>query len=369
MAKKEDLMTSTGDNKKLLEHFDDQQLFNEKLKSWFDGFESVLSTQTDLVMCHVTEENKKMGSRMDKIESRLENFESKIDRIETLLTEISSSLKNSPPQQPASHSEDQSARSSPPEKASTPAVEIDKGKAPAGPQASMPDESDKSNIVEEIEPPILSPGAKFVKDVWPQALLPHEITHKADTSINNNVIIRPDLCLDKADSSVVVKLAEIQSAFKSGLLPYWYWPWRLSQEMKDDFQGTRVWAEENNFVTWPLLLEEIFKTMQRLDVLQTPATIFTRLAPESGEDIDSFAMRIKKSYYKLSKPDRESDITRNDLSYIVQTHIPQVWTHLQPMMVGKPNYHCIDILVQIARGISKWPKQISQCANKDTYYY
>ncbi|CAD6500752.1 BgTH12-06459 [Blumeria graminis f. sp. triticale] len=365
MAKKEDLSTTAGDSKNLLEHFNAQQLFNEKLKSWFDGFESVLSTQTDLVVCHVTEESKELSSRMDKIESRLEQFENKMDRIETLLIDISSGLKNSPPQQPDLHSEDQSVRSPPPEKVSTSAVQIDDGKAPAGSHANMPDESNEFNTIEETKDPVLSPSQKFVKDAWPQAILRHEINHETNTNVSNNVILRPDLFLDKADSSVFVKLAEIQSAFRISLVPYWYWPWRLCQQMRDDFQGTRVWAEENIFVTWPMLLEEIFKTMQRLGVLHSPGTIFSRLTARSGEHIDSFAMRIKDSYYQLSRLDRESDITRNALSYIVQTYIPQVWTHLQPMMVGKPNYHCIDTLVQIARGISMWPTQVKYCVNKN----
>ncbi|CAD6505127.1 BgTH12-00622 [Blumeria graminis f. sp. triticale] len=196
------------------------------------------------------------------------------------------------------------------------ATQPEKGKAPAWPDTYPT--VDSTNFTFKPEPNIfgLTPGVKFVKEAWPQALLAHEVNHEAYTSIKNKVIIRPELRLDKANSTVFFKLAEIQSALRIALVPYWYWPQRLCLDMKEDFQCTRVWAEENPATTWPLLLEAIFKTMQQLDVLHSPRTILPRLAARDGEDIKSFTTQICKCYNCLSKQDRGSNTTRDNLSKI-----------------------------------------------------
>ena len=133
--------------------------------------------------------------------------------------------------------------------------------------------------------------------------------------------------------------------------------------MKEDFQGTRVWAEENLSTTWPLLLEAISKTMQRLDVLHSPRTLFSRLSAKDGEDMNSFASRIRNSYYHLSKADRDSDTTRDTLADITKSYLPHVWTLLQPTMVGRLTREGIESLVQIAGRISKWLTHTNLCTS------
>ncbi|CAD6498927.1 BgTH12-04583 [Blumeria graminis f. sp. triticale] len=163
---------------------------------------------------------------------------------------------------------------------------------------------DNTTVISKPEPEFLAltPGKKFVKEAWPQALLAHEINHEAYTRIKNKVVIRPDLRLDKANSTVFLKLAEIQSALGIALVPYWYWPQRLYLERKEDFQGTRVWAEENPSTTWYLLLEDIFKIMQRLDVLHSPRTLFSHLSAKHGEDINFFAIESGTATITYLKP-------------------------------------------------------------------
>ncbi|VDB84225.1 Bgt-20623 [Blumeria graminis f. sp. tritici] len=282
----------------------------------------------------------------------------RMDRIEITMYEIKTSLKAIQPR-------NQSGKLAMSE-ASNLTTRPEKGKAPARPDTYPP--VDSTNVTSKPEPDsiVLTPGEKFVKEAWPQALLAHEVNHEAYTSIKNKVIIRPELRLDKANSTVFSKLAEIQSVFRIALVPYWYWPQRLCLDMKEDFQCTRVWAEENPATTWPLLLEAIFKTMQRLDVLHSPRTIFSRLAARDGEDVKSFTTRIRECYYGLSKQDRGSNTTRDTLSDITKTYLPHIWTHLQPMMVGRSNSDGVKLLVQIATRISKWPAQANLCVSAYT---
>ncbi|CAD6503108.1 BgTH12-02777 [Blumeria graminis f. sp. triticale] len=166
------------------------------------------------------------------------------------------------------------------------ATRPEKGKAPARLDTHSPVDSTNDTPKPEPDSFALTPGEKFVKVAWPKALVAHEINHEAYTRKNSKVVIWPDLCLNKANSTVFLKLAEIQSALGIALVPYWYWPQRLCLEMKVDFQGTHVWAEEDPSTTWPLLLEDIFKTMQQLDVLHGPRTLFSRLSAKDGEDIN-----------------------------------------------------------------------------------
>ncbi|CAD6505448.1 BgTH12-00939 [Blumeria graminis f. sp. triticale] len=170
----------------------------------------------------------------------------RMDRIEITMYEIKTSLKAIQPRnQPGKLAMSEAFNS---------ATRPEKGKAPARPDTYPP--VDSTNVTSKLEPDsiALTPGEKFAKEAWPQALLAHEVNHEAYTSIINKVIIRPELRLHKANFTVFSKLAEIQSAFRIALVPYWYWPQRLCLDMKEDFQCTRVWAEENPATTWPLLL-------------------------------------------------------------------------------------------------------------------
>ena len=102
--------------------------------------------------------------------------------------------------------------------------------------------------------------------------------------------------------------------------------------MSEDFHCVRVWVEENPSVTWMMLLEAIFTTMQKLDALHSPRTIFTRLTTHEGEDITKFASRLRTTFYQLSKRDRDSDYIRDAFVNIVKNGMPLVWTHIQPQM-------------------------------------
>ncbi|CAD6501564.1 BgTH12-01815 [Blumeria graminis f. sp. triticale] len=156
----------------------------------------------------------------------------RMDRIEITMYEIKTSLKAIQPiNQPGKLAMSEASNS---------ATRPEKGKAPARPDTYPP--VDSTNVTSKPEPDsiALTPGEKFVKETWPQALLAHDVNHEAYTSIKNKVIIRPELRLDKANSTVFSKLAEIQSAFRIALVLYWYWPQRLCLDMKEDFQCTRV---------------------------------------------------------------------------------------------------------------------------------
>ncbi|CAD6502785.1 BgTH12-05375 [Blumeria graminis f. sp. triticale] len=245
-------------------------------------------------------------------------------------------------------------------------IQPEKVKVLARPHTYKP--VDSTNVTSKPEPDFfaLIPGKKFVIEAWPQPLLAHEINHEAYTSIKNKVIIRPELHLDKVNSTLFSRLAEIQSDFRIALVPYWYWPQQLCLDMKEDFQCTRVWAEENPATNWPLLLEAFFKTMQQLDVLHSPRNIFSCLAARDGEDVNSFTIRIRECYYCLSKQDRGSNTTRDTISNITKTYLPHICTHLQPMMVGRSNSDGVKLLVQIVTRISKSPAQAKLCVGADT---
>ena len=66
----------------------------------------------------------------------------------------------------------------------------------------------------------LSPGESFVKEAWPQALLAKDVMHDEFASIKKKVSLRPELRLATADSTIFIKLAKIQSAFRITLVPY-----------------------------------------------------------------------------------------------------------------------------------------------------
>ena len=70
----------------------------------------------------------------------------------------------------------------------------------------------------------LSPGEKFVKEAWPQALLAKDVMQDQFANIKNKVSLRLELRLSTVDSTTFTNLAEIQSAFRIALVPYWYWP-------------------------------------------------------------------------------------------------------------------------------------------------
>ncbi|KHJ34624.1 hypothetical protein EV44_g3586 [Erysiphe necator] len=88
----------------------------------------------------------------------------------------------------------------------------------------------------------LTPGEKFVKKAWPEAIFPGSIQDDAFTSVKNKVILKPEWQLIRADSEVFRKLSNIQNALQMALIPYHLWSQRVIMDMSGDFHGVRVWA-------------------------------------------------------------------------------------------------------------------------------
>ena len=110
-----------------------------------------------------------------------------------------------------------------------------------------------------------------------------------------------------------------------------------------------------------MLLEAVFTTMQKLDALHSPRTIFTRLTTHEGKDITKFASRLRSTFYQLSKNERDSDYIRDAFIDIVKNGIPLVWTHIQPQMKENSTGEAVELLTQTARKISKWPINMGAC--------
>ncbi|KAI0992736.1 hypothetical protein K3495_g15449 [Podosphaera aphanis] len=180
----------------------------------------------------------------------------------------------------------------------------------------------------------------------------------------NRVSLRPEWRLVTADAAVFQKLSQIQNALQTALVPYRLWSQRLILEMSGDFHGVRVWASGRH-VTWPTLLEAIFPTMQRLDVLHSPMTIFSQIFPSKDETIRTFAWRMREAFYNLSGSDRESDTTRDLIKEIAMKRLPRVWTLAQPHSIGLTNYEIIEMIVQVATRVSKWPIEDQVYAQPD----
>ncbi|CAD6501795.1 BgTH12-02041 [Blumeria graminis f. sp. triticale] len=63
---------------------------------------------------------------------------------------------------------------------------------------------DNTTVISKPEPEFfaLTPVERLVKEAWPQALLAHEINHKAYTSIKNKVVIRKNIIFARKLCSV-----------------------------------------------------------------------------------------------------------------------------------------------------------------------
>ncbi|KAI0997840.1 hypothetical protein K3495_g10351 [Podosphaera aphanis] len=105
--------------------------------------------------------------------------------------------------------------------------------------------------------------------------------------------------------------------------------------------------------------------MQRLDVLHSPMTIFSQIVPYKDETIKAFAWRMREAFYSLSGSDRESDTTRDLLKEIAMKRLPRVWTLAQPHSIGLTNYEIIEMIVQVATRVRKWPIEDQIYAQSD----
>ncbi|KHJ34625.1 hypothetical protein EV44_g3373 [Erysiphe necator] len=208
----------------------------------------------------------------------------------------------------------------------------------------------------------LTPGEKFVKKAWPEAIFPGSIQDDAFTSVKNKVILKPEWQLIRADSEVFLKLSNIQNALQMALIPYHLWSQRVIMDMSGDFHGVRVWAMGKH-PTWILLLEAIFATMQRLNVLHSPLTTFSLLSPKNNESPQAFTWRLRDAYYNLSGTDRTSDSTRDLLKELVQTNLPRTWTLAFPHTFSSNNQEIVEMVVQFSSQIMKWPLEDKMTRN------
>ncbi|KAI6246987.1 hypothetical protein HI914_04835 [Erysiphe necator] len=148
----------------------------------------------------------------------------------------------------------------------------------------------------------LSRGEMFVKRAWPEAIFPQDVQDDVYTSVKNKVVLKPEWRLVVANSEVFNKLTQIQNALQIALIPYHLWTKRVTMDMSGDFHAVRVWAIGRN-PTWIELLEAIFTTMQRLNVLYSPFTKFSLLTPQKNESPHTFAWRLRDAFYQLSGQD------------------------------------------------------------------
>ncbi|KAI0999759.1 hypothetical protein K3495_g8439 [Podosphaera aphanis] len=200
----------------------------------------------------------------------------------------------------------------------------------------------------------LSPGEKFVKKAWPEAVFPEEIDDEAFNNVKNKVVLKPEWRLIEANSDVFTQLSHIQTALRMALIPYHLWANRVAMEMSGDFLSIKAWSTGRR-LEWTTLLEPIFTTMQRLDVLHSPASVFALLKPNDKESAKAFSWRIRDSFYKLSDTDRDSDSTRDLLKDIVSTYLPRIRTLAHPHVVTSNNYEIVEMVVQISSQVMKWP--------------
>lgn len=215
------------------------------------------------------------------------------------------------------------------------------------------DSSGRLKLVDKEENRNLSPGEKFVRKAWPEAIFPQDIQDDAFTSVKNKVILKPEWRLIVANADVFKKLSNIQNALQIALIPYHLWAQRVAIEMSGDFSSVRIWSAGKR-LSWILFLEGIFTTMQRLNVLHSPFTTFSLLTPKDTESAHAFAWRLRDTFYNLSGIDRQSDTTRDLLKEILMTHLPRVWTISSPQLINSDNHEIVELIVQVASQVAKW---------------
>ena len=202
----------------------------------------------------------------------------------------------------------------------------------------------------------LSPGETFVKKAWPEAIFPEDIDDTAYASVKNKVILKPEWRLVEANSDIFTKLTRIQTALQMALVPYHLWAHRVASDMDGDFLSVRIWAAGRQ-PGWIPLLEAVFTTMQRLDMLHDPMTAFSRLRPNDNESSKSFVWRIRVAFYRLSGTDRYSDSSRSILKDVISTHMPRVWTLAYPHSPRCNNHELMEMIVQLTTQVNKWPAE------------
>ncbi|RKF76001.1 hypothetical protein GcC1_075032, partial [Golovinomyces cichoracearum] len=215
-------------------------------------------------------------------EQRFDQADKRANDIEFLLLEIRNSIKLSVHGNSGSY-ETKTVKTEVPQSSS-------KGKSKEAPELSTRKtvRFDKEDLIKrnkqgrlELSDPIegldnLSPSDMFVRKAWPEAIFPNDVDNENFTSVKNKVVLKPE------------------------------WQLKIANEMSGDFHSVRVWSIGKR-PTWILLLEAIFTTMQRLNVLHSPLTKFSLLSPSKEESPHSFAWRLRDAYYQLSGTDRNSD--------------------------------------------------------------
>ncbi|KHJ31568.1 hypothetical protein EV44_g5497 [Erysiphe necator] len=289
------------------------------------------------------------SGRIEKIEKRLDKMETRNTNIEKIVIQIQKSLN--------SQFKIEEDPKEPKEKSVQKAEKNDSIKRDNQGRIKL---SDFQNIEN------LSVSDKFVKRAWPEAIFPKDIQDDAFASVKNKVVLKPEWRLVVANGEIFDKLLQIQNALQMALIPYHMWAKRVAMDMGGDFHGVRIWSSGKN-LTWIELLEAIFTTMQRLNVLHSPFTTFSLIIPNKNESPHAFAWRLREAFYKLSGTDRESDSTRELLKELIMNHLPRVWTLTSQNIKLADNYEIIEMAVQIASQVVKWSTEVDTFAlNKQT---
>lgn len=298
------------------------------------------------------------SGRMENIENRLDKMEQTNSNMEKILLQLQKTLCS---QTPSDNNQKESKE----------VEKLPKGKLPRNSEDNLKtipkEEKNRESILRDNLGRIqfsdhgdeknLTQGEKFVKRAWPEAVFPNDIQDAAYTSVKNKVVLKPEWRLIVANGEVFNKLHHIQNALQMALVPYYLWASRVTIDMSGDFHGVRVWASGKK-LSWIQLLEAIFTTMQRLNVLNSPFTAFSLITPKKEESPHDFAWRLRDAFYQLSGTDRESDSTRELLKELIMSHLPRVWTLAFPNIKASDNYEIIEMTVQIAAQVIKWSSEV-----------
>lgn len=276
------------------------------------------------------------NGRIEKIEQRLDKIETRNTNIEKIVIQIQKTLN--------SQVRNQEDPKEPKEKSVQKEEKFESIKRDNQGRIQLSDFQNTDN---------LTISEKFVKRAWPEAIFPRDIQDDAYASVKNKVVLKPEWRLVVANVEIFDKLLLIQNALQMALIPYHMWAKRVAMDMGGDFHGVRVWSSGRN-LTWIELLEAIFTTMQRLNVLHSPFTTFSLIIPNKNESPHAFAWRLREAFYKLSGIDRDSDSTRELLKELIMNHLPRIWTLTYQNIKSSNNYEIIEMAVQMASQVVKW---------------
>ena len=174
-------------------------------------------------------------------------------------------------------------------------------------------------------------GERYVEGIWPEVKL-----RNAAEAIGINVADIPAdsyrirVNLERqweiklaADTTIFLKLREIQRTFYQAALPYKLWAVKLAPLLTGDFQAVARYIDINN-VSWLQALEAIFQCMEKHGTLRRPVVAFSQLIQAKEENYLNFAWRIRDAFYALPLAVQQASHVR-EMLYELLKHICRVY--------------------------------------------